>query len=224
MNEDEWLTATGPLPLINFRWHGEGLCRKWTLLALAFCSRIWHLIPEEGRRLAQVVERYVEGAATPQEVAAARLVVTRMVIFRPFADTWALRAASRFHPRGDPFSSHVVSLEAAHAIVRSLPEREDPARVVQVWAGERLAQVALVHDILGPPPSHTVTVAPAWQTPDVMALAGHIYHDRAFGRMRELAELLEEAGCTDAQLLDHFRGPGPHVRGCHVLDLLLGRE
>ena len=37
------------------------------------------------------------------------------------------------------------------------------------------------------------------------------------------ADALEEAGVTDAGLLGHLRGPGPHVRGCHVLDLVLGR-
>ena len=27
-----------------------------------------------------------------------------------------------------------------------------------------------------------------------------------------LADALEEAGCDNADLLDHLRGPGPHVR------------
>jgi hypothetical protein len=39
-----------------------------------------------------------------------------------------------------------------------------------------------------------------------------------------LADALEEAGCTDAAILSHLRGPGPHVRGCWVVDLLLGKE
>jgi hypothetical protein len=39
-----------------------------------------------------------------------------------------------------------------------------------------------------------------------------------------LADALEEAGCTDAAILGHCRGPGPHVRGCWVVDLLLGKE
>jgi hypothetical protein len=38
-----------------------------------------------------------------------------------------------------------------------------------------------------------------------------------------LADALEEAG-ADAALLDHLRGPAPHVRGCHVVDLLTSRE
>jgi hypothetical protein len=39
-----------------------------------------------------------------------------------------------------------------------------------------------------------------------------------------LADALEEVGCTDAGLLGHLRGPGPHVRGCWAVDLLLGRS
>jgi hypothetical protein len=42
-------------------------------------------------------------------------------------------------------------------------------------------------------------------------------------RLAVLADMLEEAGCTDADLLGHLRGPGPHVRGCWPLDLLLQR-
>jgi len=41
--------------------------------------------------------------------------------------------------------------------------------------------------------------------------------------MSVLAAALEAAGCTDAGLLGHLRSPGPHVRGCHVIDVILGR-
>jgi hypothetical protein len=43
-------------------------------------------------------------------------------------------------------------------------------------------------------------------------------------RLAVLADALEEAGCTDASILDHLRSPGPHVRGCWAVDLLLGKE
>jgi hypothetical protein len=46
---------------------------------------------------------------------------------------------------------------------------------------------------------------------------------RRFEDLPVLADLLEEAGCTDAALLGHLRGPGPHVLGCHALDAVLGR-
>lgn len=41
-------------------------------------------------------------------------------------------------------------------------------------------------------------------------------------RLAVLADALEEAGCDDTNLLSHLRGPGPHVRGCFVVDLLTG--
>ena len=52
----------------------------------------------------------------------------------------------------------------------------------------------------------------------------HFYDDRAFHDMPILADALEDAGCTNADLLDHCRGPGPHVRGCWAVDLLVGKS
>jgi hypothetical protein len=58
----------------------------------------------------------------------------------------------------------------------------------------------------------------------VVELARTIYESRAFDRMPDLAEALERAGCTNADILAHCRQPGPHVRGCWVVDLILRRE
>ncbi len=61
-------------------------------------------------------------------------------------------------------------------------------------------------------------------TPTVTAFARTVYDDRDFVLLPILADTLEEAGCTDAAILDHLRGPGPHVRGCWALGVILGRE
>jgi hypothetical protein len=39
-----------------------------------------------------------------------------------------------------------------------------------------------------------------------------------------LADALEQAGCTERAILNHLRGPGPHVRGCWAVDLVLAGE
>lgn len=65
---------------------------------------------------------------------------------------------------------------------------------------------------------------PEWRTETVLALASAIEAERAFDRMPILADALEEAGCDEQPMLDHLRGPGPHARGCWVLDLILNRE
>jgi hypothetical protein len=57
----------------------------------------------------------------------------------------------------------------------------------------------------------------------IALLARSIYEKRTFERLPILAGALEDAGCTDAELLGHLRGPGPHVRGCWALDLLLAK-
>ena len=43
-------------------------------------------------------------------------------------------------------------------------------------------------------------------------------------RLAILADALEEAGCDSEDLLAHLRSPGPHVRGCWAVDLVLGKE
>ena len=64
----------------------------------------------------------------------------------------------------------------------------------------------------------------AWFTTTVVSLAQSIYDDRAFDRLPILADALEDAGCDSADILNHCRQPGEHVRGCWVVDLVLGKE
>ena len=49
-------------------------------------------------------------------------------------------------------------------------------------------------------------------TPTVKLLAEAIYEERAFDRLPILADALEDAGCTVADILNHCRQPGEHVR------------
>jgi hypothetical protein len=80
-------------------------------------------------------------------------------------------------------------------------------------------------------PFRPVTISPAWQTPQVVVLAQAAYDQRELpsgtleaARLAVLADALEEAGCTDPAVLNHCRRPGVHVRGCWVVDLLLGKS
>ena len=96
---------------------------------------------------------------------------------------------------------------------------------------ERAAQSALVRDIFTP--FRPVAVGPAWLTRRagaVPSLAQAAYDERDLpaghldpARLAVLADALDEAGCTDADVLNHLRGPGPHARGCWAVDLLLGK-
>ena len=83
-------------------------------------------------------------------------------------------------------------------------------------------QAALAREVFGNP-FHPVTVDPAWLSPTVVSLATAIYEERAFDRLPVLADALEDAGCTNSDLLNHCRQPAEHARGCWAVDLLLGK-
>ncbi len=81
-----------------------------------------------------------------------------------------------------------------------------------------------IRDIFGNP-FRPVAVDPLWLTSDVLALAKGIYEERAFERMPILADALQDAGCNHDVVLKHCRDEkATHVRGCWVVDLLLGKE
>lgn len=71
-------------------------------------------------------------------------------------------------------------------------------------------------------PFRPIPLDHSWLTPKVVGLAQQIYDERAFDRLPSLADALEETGCNP-EILDHCRGPGPHVKGCWVVDLVLGK-
>jgi hypothetical protein len=95
------------------------------------------------------------------------------------------------------------------------------------WARERRQQADFLRDIFGPCPNRPVAIDPGWLTwndATVVKLAQAIYSDRAFEQMPILADALEEAGCTNEDMLKHCRSDGEHVRGCWVVDRILGKE
>jgi hypothetical protein len=83
--------------------------------------------------------------------------------------------------------------------------------------------VRLLHEVFGNP-FRPVRIRPEWLTKDVILRAHLMYDSRDFSAMPILADALQDTGCDNADILDHCRGGGPHVRGCWVVDLVLGRE
>jgi hypothetical protein len=107
---------------------------------------------------------------------------------------------------------------------------DDPNAAAEQAAVERDARnalCALIRDIFskpfGPAP-RADPCWPAWNGGAILKLARTIYDERAFDRLPILADALEEAGCSEPAILSHCRSGSEHVRGCWVIDLLLGRE
>jgi hypothetical protein len=88
-------------------------------------------------------------------------------------------------------------------------------------------QAAVLRDISGPLPFRPVTISPdvrAWNDRLVVRLAKAIYDARRWGDMPLLGDALLDAGCDNEEVLAHCRAGGEHVRGCWVVDLLLGKS
>jgi hypothetical protein len=90
---------------------------------------------------------------------------------------------------------------------------------------EQAVQARLLRDLFGDQ-FRPASVDPgwvAWNSDTIPKLALAIYDERRFADLPILADALEDAGCTDREILAHCRSQGPHVRGCWVVDLLLGK-
>jgi hypothetical protein len=107
-----------------------------------------------------------------------------------------------------------IAREAAYAVHRSTGSEDR-----QIDQNEQSAQCELVREVFNP----FARFDPAWRTPQAMAIARTVYEDRAFSEMPVLADALEDAGCTQQDVLQHCRDRQKHVRGCWVLDSVLDR-
>jgi hypothetical protein len=70
---------------------------------------------------------------------------------------------------------------------------------------------------------HPASAWLAWNDGAVLHLAQRIYDERTFKLLPRLADMLQEAGCKERDVLEHCRSAGPHFRGCWVIDRLLGK-
>ena len=95
--------------------------------------------------------------------------------------------------------------------------------VAESVADEEAALLRLFHCLFDGP-DRSVRFLPEWRTATVQALAEGIYAQQTFDRLPILADALQDAGCDAADVLAHCRGPGPHARGCWVIDRVLARQ
>jgi hypothetical protein len=207
MSEVAWHSASNPRPMLSSL-VGAASDRKLRLFAVACCRRIWHLVPDDRYRQAvDVAEQFAEGLAAGEELDAAGAAVS------PSGIGPAVTFAGRNAAYAVGWATNEYALNAATGAAESAS-----AAAVD----ESVAQAALIRDIFGNPFS-PVGFDPTWRTEAVVALARGMYEARDFTPMPVLADALEDAGCTDLDVLAHCRGPGSHARGCWVVDLVLGK-
>jgi hypothetical protein len=215
----EWLAGVSVEPMfqrLRFRVSG----RKLRLFALACWSRLRHLIAEELRGTLDLLERRADGLLTPQQAREAGVEAWRVLT--------GLTLGPREREVCTRLTTAVADPGAWNAAATASRTALDAAAWIGDWAiaAEEKAQCDLLRELFDPfrrPPR--VRAAPPWAVDRaVLGVAASVYEERCFAELPVLADALEDAGCTDAAILDHCRGPGPHVRGCWCLDLILGKE
>jgi hypothetical protein len=213
VTEAEWLTCTDPQPMLQFL-RGKVSDRKLRLFAVACCRRIWHLLTDErSRNAVDVAEGFADGKRSDDEM---KRAATESLAVLESTNASAPRAA-RWTAIYNPAS---LCGCINTALVRNL--RGQILREPAILADPD--QTAILRDIFGRQCFRSVHVTAASHSATVKTIAIAIYEDRAFDRLPFLADALEEAGCMDAEILNHCRQPGEHWRGCWVVDLILGKQ
>jgi hypothetical protein len=249
MNEAEWLGYIDP-ELMMIRFGGKASDRKFRLFAVACWHRIWSCLSDDrSRKAVEVSERYADGQASDQELLNAAVEASeaaRMIenVFRKGgSDAMIVNAAVAVsqgiatgkamgigvdYPWGF-FRTDDTALPAALAAAKfaAFAAAGRGKQFTQIkHQSERETQAMLIRCLFSNiySPISLEPVWLSWNDAIIPKLAQAIYNDRVFDRLPILADALEEAGCNDADILNHCRQPGEHVRGCWVVDLILGKS
>jgi hypothetical protein len=234
LTEAEWWAWSKPSEMFRQLNSSESPSpRKARLFAVACCRSIWNLLPNQASRTAvEVSERFADGEARPAERAAAEREAQEALGDRGGPEGWRMYAAyAAWHTSmRDAWeaawsATQEVALAAAYYSQRESERGFDDRRQEAVSEKER-AHCELLRDIFGPLPYRLVALDGGVKTETVRRLARSAYDERDFsdGRMGVLADALEEAGMTDAEVLEHCRRGRAHARGCWVVDLLLDKS
>jgi hypothetical protein len=234
VTEAEWLNEQRRSQAMVFSLRGTKVTRtkagkrKLRLFACACCRLAWDLLTSPLlRETVEVAEQFAESQTSKEELQKAYESVSGLGMGTfthdaPGHREWVAASMARevAHPKtlsaAFYMTAYRVPLEGRHGI----GEQQRDSILC------RLLRCVIGNPFRPSPPFPSVVLA--WNDQLVARLAQAAYDERHLpagtldtGRLAVLADALEEAGCTDADILGHLRGPGPHVRGCWPVDLCL---
>ena len=222
MTESEWQATTSPFAMCAVPAVTENK-RKTRLFGVACCRRLgrWFHAPQLNEAVS-AAEAHADGALGLTEL-----------------EKWNTAAveAHRTAPKPPGGSGFTPEWQACYAVINTThyDEHINPARLsMTVWRTAEQEGATpdetqkwlcdLLRDIFGNP-FRPVNFAPEWRTNTTVALARQMYESRDFSAMPILADALQDAGCDSDDILTHCRDPQQvHVRGCWVVDSVLGKS
>jgi hypothetical protein len=246
MTEKEWLDSSDPQKMPKVL-QGKVSDRKLRLVACAACRRVWSFLHDRRSQNAiEVAERFADQLADHHTTTSERFEVesSAKTAVAMAEDRWRNAeeldiAASGVRYLATAAAAASVMTRADRAAMKAVSqagvalawiEHDELAVGIDHWAGMEITGGPwphLIREIVGNPFADLRCVAPSllsWNAGLIPKIAQTVYEERRFEDMPILADALDEAGCTDPDILNHCRQPGEHVRGCWVVDFLLGKK
>jgi hypothetical protein len=220
MTEAEWLACVVPERMMK-RFYPRPSSRKYRLFACACCRHSWKVSPTAPSPLAvravELAELFADSLAVEAELMDC---LTRLKDGRR---TDLLKGIWIWDPRKEDLDRLALRVTGVET-VSDAKGASSFCRHVVPSPDQALTQVGFNRDIFGNP-FRPVTFSPSWRTDTVLTLARQMYDSRDFSATPILADALQDAGCDNEDILNHCRDANAtHVRGCWVVDLVLGKE
>jgi hypothetical protein len=230
MTADEWEREPSSGQLIEHikrssRLSPKARARKCRLAALTMLREFMagESIPEL-TALLEAVDEWCEGRGSMAEVDRAIAAVT-LAMTNPRPDLHLPAVFPNWHLMHNHLANvdSIVSLRGVASATQSARRPPGPHDFTAPLPAFVAVQCRILRDIFGNP-FRPAAFSPAWSTDTAVALARQMYDDREFGAMPILADALQDAGCDSENILSHCRDASQvHVRGCWVVDLVLGK-
>jgi hypothetical protein len=231
-----WAESTNAIRMVRelMRRAQQPTLRKMRLYAVATCRRFWDRLPgPEGRVAVETLEAYIEGQVAWRDVVAARRRASEAHTHTSAEAFEQDSVATRLAEVHVGYFWQLVEFTLDQSVSRGFvwsPQANDTGYnwLVDGLRGDLQARFAdpeqanLVRCVFGGV-ARKSGLDRRHVTATAVALARRMYEAREFSAMPILADALQDAECDTADILDHCRGGGPHVRGCWVVDLVLGK-
>lgn len=229
MTEAEWLACADPQPMLTFL-STKISDRKLRLFVAGYSRCLWQQLHADSRQAVETAERFADGRATIEELHQAERRARRRAEDEEDQSQDLRDQASTLEQSLD--QEWDLMLQGANQCDRqnaaliaeaaTIPDLDTFIAVPMGFSGHYEDAVRMLCCIIGNP-FRPIALDSSWLSSTVQQLAATIYDDRAFDRMPILGDALEDAGCTDAAILEHCRSKSEHVRGCWAVDILTGR-
>jgi hypothetical protein len=223
MTETQWFVCDDPRQMIQFLSHARWSERQARLFAVACCRQLPKLPDDRLQRAIETSERFADSQVDDVGLCNVMRIARDVVEWEARHDM----ASSQSHAAEVVAATVQYPTEDYTAVDELIAwaraEHSTPSDARAIEDALRRTLTSFVRDIASNP-FRPVTFTSEWRTDAAVTLARQMYESRDFSAMPILADALQDAGCNNDDMLNHCRDINQvHVRGCWVVDTVLGK-